>query len=456
MQARWCPRSHPGLVIFGGVFWHVCLDNDFGTMAFNLMPFRPNETAVKVLLKIIVPGVLMIALSIGAVVMLAKNRPAPPEREPTVTAMLVDVISPEQSIGHFTVTTQGTVMPRTETSVAAEVSGRLISVAENFTAGGFFRAGQTLAEIDPSDYRAALLQAEAELASARSRLADEQARSEQARRDWQRLHGSDREPGELVLRLPQVAGAEAAVQAAEAGVLRARRNLERTRISLPFDGLVRARQANLGQFVNTGTPLAVVFAVDVAEIRLPLSQQDLAFLDLPAPGQPDRSSPIPVTLTGQVAGRSFQWQGQIARTEGVVDQATRLVHAVAEIRDPYGLLESPREMPLAMGTFVEAEIRGRTSAGLIQLPRDALRDGNNVYLANAEDELEIRSVEVLRTTPERAYVRNSLKPGDRVITTAIQAPIPGLPLQVRGANGSDPARPLAARNGSGSDGGEGP
>lgn len=391
---------------------------------------------MKVLLKIVLPSVLMIALAVAAVVMLARNRPAPPEREPTVTAMMVDVIEAESSVGHFSVEAQGTVQPRTETTIAAEVSGRLVDVADNFTAGGFFHAGETLAEIDPSDYEAALLQAEAELASAQSRLADESARSEQARLDWQRLHGSDREPGDLVLRLPQVAGAQAAVQAAEASVLRARRNLERTRIALPFDGLVRARQVDLGQFVTTGTPLAVVFAVDVAEVRLPLSDRDMAFLDLPAPGETVATEPVPVTLRGRVGGRSAAWEAQIVRTEGVVDEATRLVHAVAEIRDPYGLLEASRETPLAMGTFVEAEIRGRTSVGLIRLPRGALRDGNSIYLVDADNELEIRTVEVLRTTPESAYVRNSLKPGDRVITTAIQAPIPGLPLRVRGSSGA--------------------
>ncbi len=391
---------------------------------------------MKVLLKIVLPGALMIALAVAAVVMLARSRPAPPEREPTVTAMMVDVIAAESSGGHFSVEAQGAVQPRTETTIAAEVSGRVVDVAENFTAGGFFRAGDTLARIDPSDYEAALLQAEAELASAQSRLADESARSEQARLDWQRLHGSDREPAELVLRLPQVAGARAAVQAAEAGVLRARRNLERTSIRLPFDGLVRARQVDLGQFVTTGTPLAVVFAVDVAEVRLPLSDQDMAFLNLPAPGETVATEPVPVTLRGRVAGRPAEWEAQIVRTEGVVDEATRLVYAVAEIRDPYGLLEASRETPLAMGTFVQAEIRGLSAADLIQLPRGALRDGSSVYLANADDELEIRNVEVLRTTPETAYVRNALKPGDRVITTAIQVPIPGLPLRIRGSSES--------------------
>ncbi len=399
---------------------------------------------MKAFFKIFLPSVLMIAAAIGVVVLLAQNRPEPPEREPMVSAMLVDVIEAETSTGYFSVSAQGTVRPRTETAVAAEVSGRLVRVADDFIAGGFVRAGETLAEIDPSDYEAALLQAQAELASARSRLADESARSDQARRDWQRLHGAEREPGELVLRLPQVAGAQASVQAAEAAVLRARRNLERTRISLPFDGLVRRRDVDLGQYVSTGSALGVVFAVDVAEVRLPLSDQDLAFLDLPSPGVLAAETPVPVTLTGRVRGQTARWDAHIVRTEGVVDEATRLVHAVAEIRDPYGLLGMQRPTPLPMGTFVQAEIRGLVSAGLIELPRAALRDGNRVYLANADDELEIRTVEVLRKTPQRAYVRNALQPGDLVITTAIQAPIPGLPLRVREAAAVQPELRLSS------------
>lgn len=386
---------------------------------------------MKVLLKIVLPAFLMIFGSIAIVMLLASQRPPPQEREAAVTAMLVDVIIAQPSAGNFIVQSQGSVQPRTQTALASEVSGRIVRLGDSFTAGGFFRAGETLVEIDPSDYEAALLQARADLASAHSRLADEKARSDQARRDWQRLHGGDREPGDLVLRLPQVAGAQAAVLAAEAGVLRARRNLERTRISMPFDGMVRTRQVGLGQFVSTGTPLGVVFAVDVAEIRLSLSDQELAFLNLPEPGVALADQGIPVRLSGSVAGRRGSWEARIVRTEGVVDENTRLVNAVAVVQDPYGLLGHPRELPLPIGTFVRADIQGRSSAGLIELPRAALRDNNTVFLANDRDELEVRSVELMRATTQRAYVRNALKAGDRVITTAIQAPIPGLPLRVR-------------------------
>lgn len=392
---------------------------------------------MKKLLKFGLPP-LLVVLSIMVVMQAARNRPQPEEREVATTAMLVDTISPETGVAHFEVQAQGTVRPRTQTQLAAEVGGRIVTLSDNFVAGGFFRANEILAEIDPSDYEAALLQAQADLAAARARLSDEQARSDQARQDWKRLHGSEREPGELVLRLPQVAGAQASVQAAEAAVLRARRNLERTRISLPYDGMVRSRQIDIGQFVSPGSLLGVTFAVDVAEVRLPLSNQDLAFLDLPRPGQ-EASTPTPVRLTGTVAGQRGEWQGKLVRSEGVVEETTRLNFVVVQVQDPYGLLDRERRLPLIMGTFVQAEVQGRAASGLMVLPRSALREGDSVYLVDNDERLEIRRVEVIRSTPDRVYVYNNLGADDLIVTTAIAAPIPGMSLRVREQDPVEPA-----------------
>lgn len=377
------------------------------------------------------PAVILGAIIV--VVILASNRPKPPEREPMITAMLVDVIEAEISQGQFTVDAQGTVRPRTQTTVSAEVGGRLVSLSEQFVAGGFFRKGEVLAQIDPSDYEAALLQAEAELASAEARLADERARSEQARRDWERLHGSERQANDLVLRLPQLAGAEASVDAAKAAVLRAKRNLERTQITLPYDGMVRTRNVDLGQYVNPGVALGVTFAVDVAEVRLPLSTQDRAFLNLPPAGKVGVDGPS-VRLRANVDGQWGEWAGQVVRTEGVIDENTRLSYAVVAIEDPYLKLgNGTGEHILPMGTFVEATIEGRSSEGYIKLPRAALRGGDTIFIANEEDQLEIREVSVIRATSEEVYVQNSIYPGDRVVTTGITAPIPGSKLRIQGA-----------------------
>jgi len=410
-------------------------------------------------LKIVVP-IAILAVAIAGALLLARSGDDPEREEQAQAALLVEVVRPEIKQGNFTIRAQGTVSPRIETDVVSEVAGKIVSMSEDFVAGGVFSRGQVLARIDPSDYETALLAAEAELAAARATLADEQARSDAAREDFRRLHGDSREPSDLLLRLPQVAQARAAVQAQEAAVERARRDLERTRITLPFDGMIRNRDANLGQYVTTGTTLGTAFSTDRAEVRLPVSDSDLAFLDIPM-AESGRNLDRPITLTGSVAGQPARWDARLLRTEGVVDRNTRLTYLVAVIDDPYGLESDSGESnsqshsgkpALPVGTFVEAEIPGRDASGLVLLPAQALHQGDRVYLADDNDELEIREVEIVRSTPREVYVSGRLDADDRVITTAIPAPIPGLKLNVREASLPEPSlrilptEDMAARN----------
>jgi len=381
------------------------------------------------LIKIVAPITILVVTVAGAI-LIGRSGEAPEREEPVQAALLVDVVQPEIKQGSFTVRAQGTVSPRIETSLVSEVSGKVISMSEDFVAGGVFAKGQILARIDPSDYETALLAAEAELAAARATLADEQARSDAAREDFKRLYGESREPTDLLLRLPQVARARAAVQAQQAAVERARRNLERTRITLPFNGMVRNRTANLGQYVTTGANLGTAFSTDRAEVRLPVSENDLAFLDIPLT-ESGSNIDRPVTLIGSVAGQPARWEARLVRTEGVVDSNTRLTYLVVEIPDPYGLGPDAERPALPMGTFVEAQIPGRDASGLVLLPAEALHDGNRVYLADEDNELEIREVEIVRATPREIYVSGPVEADDRVIITAIPAPVPGLNLNVR-------------------------
>lgn len=388
------------------------------------------------IIKIAAPFAILFVTIAGAI-LIARSGDEPERETPVQAALLVDVVQPEIKQGSFTVRAQGTVSPRVQTSLVSEVSGKVISMSEDFVAGGVFAKDQVLARIDPSDYQTALLAAEAELAAARATLADEQARSDAAREDFRRLYGDSREPTDLLLRLPQVARARAAVQAQEAAVERARRNLERTQITLPFNGMVRSRGANLGQYVTAGTNLGVAFSTDRAEVRLPVSENDLAFLDIPlseSGSEVDR----PVTLIGSVAGQPARWDARLVRTEGVVDSNTRLTYLVVEIADPYGLDSDAARPALPMGTFVEAQIPGRDASGLVLLPAEALHDGNQVYLAGEDDTLEIREVEIVRATPREVYISGPVAAEDRVIITAIPAPVPGLKLNVREAAGAEP------------------
>lgn len=378
--------------------------------------------------------VLILAAAIVAFAAMTSMNPRPERRPPEAATLVVDAIRPVESRDRFMIDAQGTVQAKNETTIVSEVSGPIVSLSEDFVAGGLFEAGTELARIDPSDYEAALLSAEADLAAARASLSNEQARSDAARDDFRRLYGDSREPSALTLRLPQLAQASAAVQAREAAVMRARRDLERTRIRLPYDGMVTRRDADLGQFVSAGTTLGVAFATDRAEVRLPMSDRDLSFLDLPPTASRDGLE-RPVMLRATVAGQPGEWPAKLVRTEGVVDRTTRLTYLVVEIEDPYALDDDGPMRALPVGTYVDAVIPGRDARGLVIVPPEAVHSGDQVYLANADDELEVRTVDIVRQTTDRIYIDNAITPDDRVVTTAIPAPVPGLKLRVRETGG---------------------
>jgi RND family efflux transporter MFP subunit len=374
--------------------------------------------------------ILLSIVIVVALVAVAKGK-RPERKETTEQATLVETIAAEKTTLNFAIYSQGSVQPRTETTLVNEVAGQIVSVSSNFIAGGFFRKGEVLLQIDPSDYETGLLRAQANLASRRAQYADQKARSEQALKDWTNL-GREGEPSDLVLRKPQLAEALAGVQAAEAELKEAERDLQRTQIRVPYDGLVRSKQVDIGQYVTPGTPLGMTFAIDTAEIRLPLSSRDLAYLDLPSATRLDQAHRVPVTLTTESGGSGNLWQAEIIRTEGVVDQSSRVVYAVAEVIDPYGVLGLSAQTELKMGSFVRAEIQGRRAEDVVVLPRSVLRPGDTVLIASEERVLEIRHVEVARAEPRLVYVSRGIAEGELVITTSMDAPIPGTRLIVSG------------------------
>lgn len=382
----------------------------------------------------------LIALSVVVVViMVSVAKGKRPDRDDTTDqAIRVDAIPAEIASLNFVVTSQGSVKPRTETTLVAEVAGKIVSVSANFISGGFFRQGEILLQIDPSDYETALLRAQASLAARKAQLADQQARSDQALKDWTNL-GRQGEPSDLTLRIPQLAEAQAGVQAAEAELKEAERDLQRTRISVPYDGLVRNKKVDVGQYVTPGTPLGVTFAIDRAEIRLPLSNSDLAYLDLPSATRLDKAHRVPVTLTTEGAQSSGEWQAEIVRTEGVVDEISRVIYAVAEVVDPYGVLGQSNQLELKMGTFVRAQIQGLRADNVIVLPRSVLQADDTVLIANDERILEIRQVTVLRAEPRNVYISDGIEAGELVVTTSMDAPIPGTRLAVTGEDPPEPA-----------------
>lgn len=379
-------------------------------------------------IKILLPVVLIVVAAIGAALMILGRRP-PATTTPEPAVPLVRTLTVRTTDVKLTVHSQGTVSPRTESTLVPEVAGRVVEIAPSFAAGGFFDVGTVLLRIDPFDYRQAVVRAEAEVARAQLRLAQEEAEAEIARAEWRELGSGEASP--LTLREPQVAEARAAVGAAAAAAEQAQRNLERTEIRAPYAGRVRDKRVDVGQYVAPGTPLATVYAVDWAEIRLPLPDSELAFVDLPLAYRDERGGARgPETiLRAEFAGAVHEWHGRIVRTEGEIDTRSRMLHVVARVRDPYARGDDPRRPPLAVGMYVEAEILGERVEGVAEIPRGAIRPDGRVLIVDDEDRLRFREIEPLRMTAETALVRGGLAAGERICLTGLAVVTDGM--QVR-------------------------
>ena len=368
---------------------------------------------LRIIVRILV-GVAILAFAVIVATVMTSMKSPPPKKERVDLDPLVDVIVLEHMTTSFEIHSQGTVRPRTETVVSAEVSGTIVSISPKFVAGGVFKSGEVLMRIDPTNYEVALEQADA-LVSQRT---IEHEGAKKLRSQGYRAES-------------ELASATAALAAAKAERVRAQRNLERTSIRLPYDGMVRAKETDLGQFVNSGTRLGVVFATDYAEIRLPLTDMDLAYVDLPGAVEIARSGGADgpaVTLSATQKGKPVEWAAKIVRTEGVVDEKSRVTYAVALVVDPYQLHGDGDSMP--MGTFVAATIHGAVAENIIRVPRSVVRGSDELVFVDSENKLNIRNVQIVRSDADYAYLSDGAAPGDRVVITVLETAINGLKVRI--------------------------
>lgn len=361
----------------------------------------------------------MLAGSIAITTLLYFTRPPTEIAVPVVELVSVDVAEVVKQKLRIPVQAQGTVSPLQETSILSEVNGRIIEVSPAFTVGGFVDKDKILLRIDPRDYDTNLLRAEASVKSAESILAQEKGAAKVAEREWQKLpKGSQRsqEAKNLYLRKPQLAQAQAQMLAAQADLNTAKDNLERTIIRAPYAALIREKHSELGQFVAAGSPLADIFSIESAEIRLPIPQNKLDYLELPGLSGTDNGSTI--DLYTDVGGEVNHWTARLHRTEGVFDERSRVLYAVARIEDPYGL-NNPEKEPLRIGTFVNANIEGRELTDIVPLPRHVMRAGNYLWVVDESNHLSNRKVTLLRAGGDLVYVSGGLDNGEKVSLTTL-------------------------------------
>lgn len=370
--------------------------------------------------KIILP-ILALGIAIVAALVLMANSPSldPNIPEPMPTVVRVTTVTPESV--NLTVISQGSVNPNIETQLIPEVSGQVIWMSPALVAGGRFAIGEVLLRLDDQDLASDLERASASLSRA-------QAEHQHADFEYQRLESlgerqlASRSQIENALRTFRIA--QASLQEASAIHDQARRDLSRTEIQAPFSGLVRNKKVDIGQFVARGNPIATIYATDIVEVRLPIADQQLAYLQLPIDMQgllPPGSRPG-VELTANYAGRSLTWRGEIIRTEAEIDTKSRMVHVVARIDNRI------QNTPLSVGLFVNGEIMGRTADNIIQLPRSALRGNDRVLIVDQDNRLRFRTVELLRLFQDKVLISAGLTQGERVCLSPIQTVIDGMPV----------------------------
>ncbi|QSB01214.1 efflux RND transporter periplasmic adaptor subunit [Methylomonas sp. EFPC1] len=371
---------------------------------------NPQTLNLKILLPILV---LLAAAGAAWAIIAGKPQNVQQNTEPTIPK--VNVVRVEPQSLRLNVMSQGVVAPRETIDLVTEVGGKVAQVHSAMAAGGFFAANELLLTIDPRDYDYAIVAAEAQLAEAQRVLINEQAQVEQAHSEWQAL--GEGEPTALALRKPQLAEAQAKLKAAAADLAKAKLNRSRCELRAPFAGRVLSKQAGLGQYLPSGAVIARIYASDVAEVRLPISTEQLAFLELPL-GQHGKVGRWPaVTLRAELAGQPHSWQGRIVRSEAALDDNSGQLYLVAQVAEPFR--ESADRPPLLSGLFVQAEIEGVLRDGLFSLPRTALNGLQQAKLVDAEQRLEIRQLQVLRHDAEHVVVKAGLNPGERVVVSEL-------------------------------------
>jgi len=332
--------------------------------------------------------------------------------------------------GDFTVEiqSQGEVRAHHNTSLTAEVSGRILKISPKFEDGAFFKDGEILVELETADYLTEIESANAQLARAEAAFAQEEVRVKQALLNWKDA-GFTEEPSDLVLRKPQLREAKANVTSAKSNLARAKRNLARTKVRAPYNGRVRMRSVGIGQQVGSNTSLGEIFTTDIAIVRLPITPRDLEFYS--PPNKPlELAKPAKnITFSSIVAthGEAKKWQGRIIRAEGALDEDSRQIFVIARIEDPFGLKSN--KPALYLGQPVRATIPAEVIKDVYTIPRSALSDLNKIIVIR-EGRIKQLDIKPIWSTQDHIIFNNNILPGDQLSITRMPYVPEGAPVEI--------------------------
>jgi RND family efflux transporter MFP subunit len=367
--------------------------------------------------------------------MLMGSRPRPEIVPKKALATLVEVMNARPERQQIKVQALGTVIPAERLDLTTEVGGRIVELNPQLVPGGIIRKGDVIARIDDRDYKTALKQCGALVEDVRFNLKVEEGNQVVAKREWQMFDHNDASDANssLALREPHLARLKASLESAEGALAQAKLNVERTVITAPFNCLVLEEYLETGQVVNQQTRLATLVGTDSFWVQVNVPVGHLSHICLPDVRGKNGAKAKIISQTG--TDKPVERSGQIVRLLGDVEIAGKMARLLIEVEDPLELLteERNRELPLLVNAFVKVEIEGYEMENVLVLPRTAIHEGNRVWLLNDNNQLEIREVRIAWSREEDVLIGEGIAAGERIITSRIAAPVPGMSLRTKQA-----------------------
>ncbi len=387
-----------------------------------------------ILSHVIFPVVVLIIGVVGMRGLIAAKKD-PPRRESVKVAPLVEVVRAAPASGQRAIVRgMGTVQPAKVMALTPEVSGRVTEHHAALEPGGRIQTGDVVVQLDPRDYKLAVTRESAMVTRAKAEVDLENGRKAVAEQEWsameKQLGRAVSSAGrDLALRGPQGKAVAANVTAARAALSRARLALERTSIVAPFDAFVQTENVEVGQWVGPGTPLASLVGTEHfwVEVSVPVAQ--LAWLGL----DPTSETRPKATIVQRLGGEStIERSGRVVRALDQLDPLGRMARLLVEVDDPLGLAEDTGagRHPLRIGAYVEVAIEGQVFDKGTTIPRNAVRDGGNLWVVSQDSTLDVRPVEIRWKERDRVVIGTGLVEGDQVVISAMTAPSDGMAVRV--------------------------
>ena len=347
---------------------------------------------MKIIIQILLPIILLLSAFLGAKALIKNNSPIQNQKPhlpvPKINTVTLSPLDHRPSVHSF-----GTITTRDEARIMPELTARVIWIDDNFRVGEQVRKDQLLIALEPSNFETALEEQKANLSDLKRQLAEEKVRANRAKADWTSSGRKLEDASELRLRLPQLTALTARLKSTEAAISTASLNLQRTKILAPFAGRVLTRNVTLGEIALPQDTLGTLASVDLAEIRLPLSPEQIARVtgDISPESLAQKSLPIRLTTPDNDGFRP----AAIVRIDPTTDARNQVRYFIAEISHPF----EQNPFSLSIGMFVNAEIDGQILPKSLRIPESALVDDD--YLWVVDNQNLLRKLEVFRLASQQ-------------------------------------------------------